>query len=111
MIKVTVYKNRDNPISLGLLTDAQVTDITGTTRMIVQLIEAGPDGFVDSRASPSAFDWSTSGANGQLDLVLGLEKSIINADCGNYKTRLTIFDAAYANGLVWDHFWLEVLDG
>ena len=110
MISESVYRNRDNVVSLVLKArsasamDATEQDISACTRM--QLLIG--DLVIDSQLSPNAFDWATNGANGQLDLDIGREKGL---RVGTYKARLTIFDTTYAHGRVWGEFMLTVKEG
>ena len=110
MISETVYRSRDNVISLVLRArtptsaDATEQDISSCTRM--QLLIG--DTLIDSALSPTAFDWTTYGANGRLDLDIGREKGLRT---GLFKTRLTIYDTTYAHGRVWGEFMLTVKEG
>jgi len=100
MITETVYRNRDNIISLELRANGEAQDITGTTRMTLAI----GDKTIDSNLASGVFDWTTNGAGGQLDLTLGhqgLEK-------GTYTATLTIFDLTYPNGLCWGDFVVKV---
>jgi hypothetical protein len=107
MITETVYLNRDNIVSLILkarsatANDATAQDITGCSR--VQLLIGQI--LIDSRTSPAAFDWSTSGATGQLDMTLGFERGL---RVGGYRSRLTIYDNNYPRGRVWGFLMIEI---
>ena len=78
MITETVYLNRDNIISLVIKAraatsnDATEQDISACSRMQLQVA----DTVIDSQTSLTAFDWTTNGANGQLDLDIGFEKGL-----------------------------------
>ena len=107
MITETVYINKGNVISLILKSrepdsaDNTVQDISSLTK--VQLLVGSF--LIDSAVYATAFDWTTNGANGQLDIDIG---SINGLKPGVFKTRLTIFDVSYPTGRVWDHFILNV---
>jgi hypothetical protein len=107
MITETVYLNRDNINSLWIKArratsnDATLQDISGTSRMQLLIGQL----LIDSRNSPAAFDWSTNGEDGQLDLTLGFEKGL---RVGTYRSRLTIYDNNYPNGRVWGYLMIEV---
>lgn len=103
MITVTIYKGRDNPVSLGLKTDGALENITSFTRVTLQV----GDVTLDSRINTTTFDWTTNGATGQLDLDIGMENDL---KVGKHIARLTIYDATYTNGLVWGNFVLNVED-
>lgn len=100
MITEIVYRNRDNVNSLELRANGQAQDITGTTRATLQV----GDNLIDSALVANVFDWSTNGANGQLDLTLGHQK----LEVGTYTATLTIFDLTYPNGLCWGDFVIKV---
>lgn len=110
MITETVYRNRDNIISLALKartatgSDSLEQDISASTRMQLLIGQT----LIDSQLSPGAFDWDTAGASGQLDLDIGMEKGL---RLGTYRARLTIYDTTYPNGLVWGFFMLNVKEG
>lgn len=105
MITVTIYKDRDNLISLGLKADGILRDVSGSSRMILQIGDTIPDLAIDSTIYTNAFDWTTNGANGQVDIDIGRLNGI---DRGKFRSRLTIFDATYTHGLVWDEFLLVI---
>lgn len=102
MIKEYIYKDRDNTISLVFKADGSVQDISGTTRMTLEIGGV----TIDSAVVSNVFDWSTDGANGRLDLSnLGHQSAL---KPGEYTSTLTIYDASYPNGLIWDKLILEV---
>jgi hypothetical protein len=100
MITETVYRNRDNINSLELRADGEVQDISGTIRMTLQV----GDKVIDSALVANVFDWTTSGASGQLDLILGHQ----NLEKGTYTATLTVFDLTYPHGLCWGDFVVKV---
>ena len=110
MITEIAYIGRDNEIGLILKarsptsSDATAQDITAVTRM--QLLVG--DLLIDSQVLPSVFDWTTNGADGQLDISIGLVNGL---KAGTFKARLTVYDADHLNGRVWDHFMLTVAGG
>lgn len=101
MISVTIYKGKGNEISLGLMADGAYSDISAANRMTLQV----GDLLVDSVSHASAFDWATNGANGQVDIDIA---GINGLDKGQFRCQLTIYDATYPNGLVWDEFIVTV---
>lgn len=105
MIAVTIYKGRDNIISLGLKADGQNANVSASTRMTLRVGDDVPDMMVDSNIHANAFDWTTNGANGQVDIDIAELNGI---DKGTFRCRLTIYDATYANGLVWDELMLKI---
>lgn len=105
MITVTIYKGRDNIISLGLKTDGQDANVSASTRMTLQIGDTVPDMIVDSNVHATAFDWTTNGANGQVDIDIAEMNGI---DKGLFRCRLTVYDATYTNGLVWDELLLNI---
>jgi hypothetical protein len=104
MIVEKIYKGRDNIISLGLIADGALVDISGLNRVTLQVGEL----LVDSAVHSGALDWTTNGANGQLDVDIA---DISGLENGQFKARLIIYDATYPNGLVWDEFQLFVYRG
>ena len=107
MITETVYIGRGNKISLLLKArevdsaDATDQDISATTKMELKV-----GGLTISSAStPSAFDWTTDGADGILNLDIG---TISGLKKGLFRARLTVYDLTYPNGWVWDEFMLNV---
>lgn len=105
MITERVYKHKDNLVSLSLEEDGDGQDISAASRMVLQV---GPVTIDSNTATSGAFDWTTYGENGRLDLKLGHEREIINLSKGVYLATITVYDATYAKGLVWDEFKLEV---
>ena len=105
MIAVTIYKGRDNIISLGLKADGQNANVSASTRMTLKIGDDIPDMVVDSNVHPSAFDWTTNGVNGQVDIDIAELNGI---DKGTFRCLLTIYDATYPNGLVWDELSVRI---
>ena len=64
MITTRVYKGRDNRISLGLKADGAFVDVSALSRMTLQVGEL----TVDSRIHANAFDWTSNGSYGQVDI-------------------------------------------
>jgi hypothetical protein len=104
MITETVYKNRDNINSLELRSQGSAVNISGTSRMTLKFADI----LVDSQTHSSAFDWSTNGSNGQLDLSLGMLSSVIGVPEGAYTATLTVYDTTYTHGLVWGDFIINL---
>lgn len=101
MITETVYRDRDNTISVGLRIKGQSDpDITGTTRAIIQI----GDKSIDSSTVSGVFDWDTNGSSGQLDLTLGHQ----GLPAGKFVSTITTFDTTYPNGFVWDELVIVV---
>ena len=105
MISVTIYKGRDNIISLGLKASGVLQDVSASSRMALQVGDRIPDMIVDSNTQPNAFDWTTNGANGQVDIDIAELNGI---DRGSFRSRLTVYDATYANGVVWDELMVHI---
>jgi len=105
MITETFYRNRNNDNSLEVLADGAAVDISGSTRM--QLVIGNVT--YDSALHSNVFDWSTNGADGQLDIAIDPSDPDL-PKAGAYKARLIIFDATYPSGLVWSHFIANVED-
>jgi hypothetical protein len=100
MITEIVYRDRDNINSLELRANGVAQDITGTTRMTLQV----GDKLIDSNLAANAFDWSTNGSAGQLDLVLGHQ----GLEAGTYTASLVVYDLTYPKGLCWGDFVIRV---
>ncbi|HBF44013.1 MAG TPA: hypothetical protein DDW42_10390 [Desulfobacteraceae bacterium] len=94
MITIKIYKDRDNIASVELLSNGAAQDITNLTRATITL----GDLLVDSSIHTGVFDWTTSGAAGQLDIAAG---HVSTLEKGAFTSVLTVFDATYPNGLVW----------
>ena len=94
MITIKIYKDRDNIASIELLSNAVTQDITNLTRTTLTV----GDLIIDSLIHTGVFDWTTSGAAGQLDIAAG---HVPLLQRGTYTSILTVFDATYPNGLVW----------
>jgi len=99
-----IWNTHSNAPALVLLSNGEVVDLSGTTRVTVNC-GGSPVVIVDSSTSPTAFDWATtveypagSGTNvNALHLKFGAE----GLDVGQYPDcELTIYDAAHPNGLV-----------
>lgn len=108
MITEKVYKNTDYRNSLSFEEDGDEQAINALTRVVIKI---GPgDIIIDSNtASSGAFDWTTYGLTGRLDLKLGHEKQIKAMKVGKYKALVIVYDATYPNGLPWDTFTMEVI--
>lgn len=105
MITETFYRGRDNIASIELESNGTAQDISALTRAILDI---GDQSF-DSNENSSFFDWTTSGADGQMDIDIGTSTKMKNMDAGTYKAKLTVFDATYPNGLVWGYFMAKVV--
>jgi hypothetical protein len=106
VITETLYKNHDNEIDLELRADGEAVDITGVSKVLLEVGEVE----IDSAIEPSSFDWTTNGANGQLTLDVARLTKITNLKASTYKAALTVYDATYPNGLVWDEFLIILKD-
>ena len=105
MITETIYKNRDNPISVELRSNGVAQAINNVTKIT---LEFGGETLSSATATTGAFDYTTYGATGRLDMKLGHEASVKTMRSGQYKARLTLFDITYTNGRVWDDLIIEV---
>jgi hypothetical protein len=105
MITETIYKNRDNVISIELRADGAAQNIASSTKIT---IEVGGITLSSATATSGAFDYTTYGSTGRLDLKLGNEADIKTMKSGQYRARITVYDATYTNGRVWDDMIIEV---
>ena len=105
MITETIYKNRDNVISVELRSNGIAQAINSATKIT---IEFGGAVLSSATATAGAFDFSTYGSAGRLDMKLGNEDAVKAMRSGQYKARLTVFDTTYTNGRVWDDLIIEV---
>ena len=100
------YGDRDNSIDIKLLEDGLFQDISGLTRVTLNLqnIDAPDDALIllDSNLHPGIFDWTSRGAQGILQLNGGTLAATL-AVAARYNARLTIYDATQVQGLVWTH--------
>ncbi len=105
MITETIYKDKDNVISVELRSNAIAQDITGATKITVEM---GDVTLSSATATSGAFDLASYGNVGRLDLKLGNEPEVKKMRTGQYKARLTVFDTTYPRGRVWDDLIIEV---
>jgi len=107
MITEKIYKNTDHINTIAFEEDGVAQSISGASR--IKIIVGNNEAVIDSAsASANAFDWTTYGSAGRLDLKLGHERDIINLKEGKYRALIIIYDATYPNGLPWDKLMLEV---
>lgn len=105
MITETIYKNRDNIIKVELRSNGIAQAINSATKIT---LEFGGVTLSSATATSGAFDYTTYGASGRLDMKLGHEADVKKMRAGQYKARLTVFDTTYTNGRVWDDLIIEV---
>jgi hypothetical protein len=106
MITETVHKNADNRISVELRSNgAAIKDLNTATKVT---IEFGDAVLSSATATEGAFDYTTYGATGRLDMKLGHEPAVKVMRNGQYKATLRVFDTTYPNGRVWDDLIIEV---
>lgn len=100
----TVYIGRNNGIDLLLKADDVVQNITVINR--VQLKDPTTNTVLaDSLTNPTAFDWTTQGAQGILRMFLG---GILTTVATYRKADLIIYDSTNVDGLCWGNFPLRV---
>lgn len=105
MITETIYKNRDNVIKVELRSNGIAQAINSSTKIT---LEFGGITLSSATATAGAFDYTTYGSTGRLDLKLGNESEVKLLKDGAYKARLTVYDATYTNGRVWDDLIIKV---
>lgn len=105
MITETIVKNRDNIISVELRSNGIAQPINSATKITV---EFGGAVLSSATATAGAFDFSTYGAAGRLDMKLGHEAAVTTMRNGQYKAKITVFDTTYPNGRHWDDLIIEV---
>lgn len=99
-----VYLGRGDTFRRLLTSDGAAVDITGLTRVTLDL---GDDIVIDSATSPDAFDWTTDGANGILICALGGESIAV----GKYFAVLTTYEPSYPDGISgWGAFRVQVIE-
>lgn len=92
--RVRIYSGYDNELYLDFTQDGSVYDVTGLTR--VRLLFGATE--VDSDTSPSAFDWTTDGANGRVIFYPGS----LSIPAGSYdQVKVITYDTKHPNGVVW----------
>ena len=101
MITIKIYKDRDNIASIQLDADGEAQDISSLTRVTMTL----GDLLVDSSLHSGVFDWTTYGSDGQLDIAAG---HVSKLQTGQFTSQVTVYDATYPNGLVWDEMIVNV---
>ena len=105
MITETIYRNKDNVISVELRSNGIAQNINNVTKIT---LDFGGVTISSDTATTGAFDYTTYGTAGRLDMKLGHEPDIKVMKVGQHKARLTIFDSGYTNGRVWDDLIIEV---
>jgi hypothetical protein len=105
MITETIYKNKDNIISIELRSNGVAQNIASSTKVT---IEFGGAVLSSATATAGAFDYTSYGSSGRLDMKLGHEADVKTMKAGQYKAQLTVFDTTYTNGRVWDDLIIEV---
>ena len=103
-----IYKGRDNTIERILKVDGEAADLAGVTQMVLEFsdsVEMDSDVLTPGEGAGNQFDWTEG--NGKLILRLGDEDIAV----GEYDAvKLWVFDAANANGILWDEFPITVTD-
>jgi len=97
---LTFYAGRDNAEDLVLLSDGAPVDTSSFTRVVLELDD---ELVVDSSVIGAAFEWPVSLTyQGTQVNGLRLELAAAGLAARTYgDTRLTVYDPAYPNGLVW----------
>lgn len=97
--ELTFYKTRDNAEDMVLLADDAAVDTTSLTRVAIKVGAT----TIDSQSAPAAFEWPlTLQYKGAAVKGLRLKLGGQAIAAGRYaKCRLTVYDAAHPNGLVW----------
>lgn len=96
-----IYLTRGNSINITMDADGTAVDLSSVTRMTLAVGST----TLDSATAPTAFDWTTSGADGILILTLGAQ----TIAAGDYEAQLTVYDPTYPTGLVWGEIPLTVV--
>lgn len=106
MISETIYKNSDNIIRLELRSNGiAITDLASASKIT---LEFGGIILSSATATSGAFDFTTYGSIGRLDMKLGHEAAVKLLKNGQYKATLKVYDIANPNGRVWDDLIIEV---
>jgi len=104
MLREVVYKDRDNAIDLLLKADGSAKDISGTTKVWLELNTGSI--IKSEEEAAGTFDWATDGANGKLKLKLGSVTALVAGS--TYEVELILFDIGNTNGIDWGKFSIEV---
>jgi hypothetical protein len=106
MITETIHKNADNKISVELRSNGSaITDLASATKVTIGFGDAV---LSSATATSGAFDFTTYGSTGRLDMKLGHEAEVKVMRNGQYKATIKIYDSTYTNGRVWDDLIIEV---
>ncbi len=99
MVKVTAFLGHDNVVRLRLLRNGGAANLADVTRMDLVLAGSSNTYTISSdNSANSLIRWNQSGyETGEVRIMLGSA----NMTSGSYVSSLVIFDANYANGLVW----------
>lgn len=95
-----IYIGHDNTIDMELREDGVAVDLSSVTRMT---LDFGGGNIIDSATSPFAFNWSSVAGK----VVFKLGNQIISL--GRHNVRLTVYDPANINGIVWGSFVVVVV--
>ena len=105
MITETIYKNRDNTISLELRSNGIAQDVSAATKISIKIGDVTID---SATAGAGVFDFTTYGSQGRVDIKLGHLAQIKAMRPVKYRARVTVYDTTYPSGRVWDDMMIEV---
>jgi hypothetical protein len=105
MITSRVYLNHSNTIDIVLTANGAPVDLTGVTQITLVV---GDTTISSTNQSTDVIRWSQSGwVTGKVVLTLGGQ----SIEEGTYpRCYLTVYDATWTSGLVWDVLQLEFVD-
>lgn len=92
----TIYKNRDNPITIEFRVDGDVIDFSAATRMVLEFEDSTT--VADTSVDSSLIDWSLG--NGEVQFNINMldygTSSTLNA-------TLIVYDPTHQNGQILVH--------
>ena len=99
LVSNIVYNNRDNVISLSLLSDGNIIDHTSITRVQLKVGTV----TLDSQTQPTWFNLTNAS---KITLKLGFA----GLTAGKNLASLVVFDSLNPEGVVWGKLYLTVED-
>lgn len=104
MLLLTFHAGRDNEEHIQLLSGNSAVDLNGVTRVLLALGETAVD---SDDMEGGAIDWPvTITYRGRPTEVVQLRLGRL-LPVGRYAGRLVVYDAAHANGVVWDEVRIQ----
>lgn len=113
-MNITIYLNRDNVITFGLLEDKEPVDARTATRVVLQFKpnDGGAVVSIDSDTVPTLFDFTTTQQfSGEVTGVVKLQLgAMAGVPVGKYQMTMVVYDPVNTTGIAWARINTRVLD-